>query len=188
MTLARAASAGYTALVLGAVLVPALAVRAAGGRGGSGTAGSEDLLAVSVVVGVAAAVLARRRLLGGRPSTSPPTGRWPAALCALGVLGVGAAGLPALALYATARLPPDLTGQPWVAPALWAAGLLMAVLVSAGTDRALSGWLDDGRSSGRSGCGSAGGSRREEPTAQQRRPSGCGDLTGPASRGARRHG
>ncbi|MCZ2814910.1 hypothetical protein [Modestobacter sp. VKM Ac-2984] len=152
MTWGRALSAGYAALVTGALVAPALAVRAAGGRGGAAVTAGADILVVSGVIGLVAGGWAGRRMLAGRAAGRAPADRWLAAVLALGVLAVGAAGLPALALHAVAGLPAELTSQSWLAPALWAAALVAAALAAAATDRGLARWLAPDRSS-RSGRG-----------------------------------
>ncbi|GAA4740732.1 hypothetical protein GCM10023328_22400 [Modestobacter marinus] len=149
MTRHGALVAGYAVLVLGAVLAPALAVRAAGGRGGVGIATDGDLVVVSGVVGLVAAAWACRRLLTHRRRGHAAADRWLAAVLALGVLAVGAAGLPALALHAAANLPATLTEQAWLAPTTWGAALVTATLAAAAADRGLLRWLTAGHPASR---------------------------------------
>ncbi|MCZ2819744.1 hypothetical protein O2V63_05325 [Modestobacter sp. VKM Ac-2977] len=148
MTRDRALAAGYAVLVMGALLAPAVAVRVAGGRGGATAVAGADLLVVSGLVGLGAAGWAARRLLASRDTGHAPADRWLAAVLALALLAVGAAGLPALALHGVAVLPAELTSQAWLAPTLWGAALVTAALAAAATDRGLLRWLARGRRAG----------------------------------------
>ncbi|TFV57720.1 hypothetical protein E4P41_14125 [Geodermatophilus sp. DF01-2] len=158
MTGVRLAAGGYGLVVALVVLAPALVLRAAARRGGIPADGTADVLAVSAAVGAVAAVLAWRGVL-----RTGHGGRWGAALAGLGVLAPAAVGLPTLALRTAAWLPADVTTRPWLAPAVWGAGLVVAVLAGAGTQRAVGRWLARGRATAidRRGAPPAGRRRRE---------------------------
>jgi hypothetical protein len=151
----RLAAGGYALVVALVVLAPALALRAAGRRGGIAASGTADVLAVSAAVGAVAAILAWRRVL-----RTGNGGRWTGALAGLGVLAPAAAGLPTLGLRTAAWLPAELATRPWFTPAVWGAGLTVAVLAGAGTQRAVGRWLSAGRGPATDGRGGRPAGRR----------------------------
>ncbi|GAB3348967.1 hypothetical protein [Modestobacter lapidis] len=141
MTVPAAAAAGYSLLVLAAVVAPAVVLESAGDRGGVRGAVGADLIGVSAAVGVPAAVLAwrgvRRTTRAGRSRTDV----WIAASCGLVTVAVAASALPTVVLHATTGLPVLDADAGWPVPALWAVCLGAAVVAGEASRRGVLRWL-----------------------------------------------
>lgn len=141
MTLPRTLALGYSALVLGAVVAPALVIGQAGERGGLPTREEVDLVGASVAVGVPAALLAWRRV---RPPATRERSRTDVAIAALisfGVLAGAASALPAIVLHATTGLAALDADAGWRVPVVWAGSQLAAVAAGEASHRGVLRWL-----------------------------------------------
>lgn len=141
MTLPRVLALGYSALVLSAVLAPALVIEHAGDRGGLRASDDAELVAAGVVVGVPAALLAWRRVRPPAVRERSGTDVWIAALVSFGVLAGAASALPTVVLHATTGLGALDADVGWRVPVVWAGSQLAAVAAGEATHRGVLRWL-----------------------------------------------
>ncbi|SOC50052.1 hypothetical protein SAMN05660748_2790 [Blastococcus aggregatus] len=141
MTLARAIAGTYSALVLGAVVAPALVLEHAGDRGGLGASDGADLIGASMAVGVPAAALAWRRMRPSAWRSGSRTDVGIAGLISFSVLAAAASALPTLVLHATTGLAALDADSGWAVPVVWALTQAAAVVAGEATHRGVLCWL-----------------------------------------------
>jgi hypothetical protein len=134
-------AAGYSALVLAAVVAPAFVIEHAGDRGGLRAPDDAELIGVSLAVGLPAAVLAWRRVRPTGPQRHARTDVWIAATISFAVLAAAASALPTSLLNAAAGAPALNADVGWRLPLVWAVAQATAVAVGEAIHRLTLRWL-----------------------------------------------
>ena len=131
----------FGALVVGAVMAPAVVFDASTARGGAARAAGVDLVLVSAVVALPYAAFLQDRLRAAASTAEGPANTWLSAVHGLVVLSLAASALPAAALHVTARLHARVVDAEWPVLLAWGAVLSAAVLLGEGTRRLSLRWL-----------------------------------------------
>ena len=138
--LARTVGGGMcAALVVGALVAPALAFDAATVRGGAARSSGDLVVTSSVVALPYAAYLLRQ--LARRADRRSRTDVWLSAVHGLVVLWLAASALPAAVLHLTSRLHARAVDAEWPVLLGWGTTLVVAVLLAEATRRSSLRWL-----------------------------------------------
>lgn len=138
----RLAPPVYAAVDFTVIVAPAVAVRVAAARGGMGDAHGNDLLIGSLVVGVAHAVVAGRRLHTEELIARRRADMWIAALNALVVLSLGATLMLIAVLNGFSEEHASLSNRRYPVIVLWVGIQLVAVALAEVTGWLVFRWLE----------------------------------------------
>jgi hypothetical protein len=138
----RVAPPVYAAIDFLVIVAPAVAVKLAADRGGTGDSEGVELIVASAVLGAVHAVFAWARLRSEERVAVRRADMWIASIDALVVLALGATLLLVAIMYGFADEHASLADRGYPVVALWSGIQVLAVVLAEATGRIVFWWLE----------------------------------------------